>query len=419
MSIFSEVMAAGTPSTSFDPSTSPYFGAQDWGEGSYTMGNADGSGFFNFAKAGVDSPFGDGSSPITADALNSWMSQTGMGLQQSQGPAGDYRWLTDSAGNQVGDKQFTSANESAFMAAVAAAMALTGANIAGAGGVGGGGFGGDGAVSDALFGGGAADAAPAGLGGAFPGNASVAGLPGYETAGLLDFGGAAYGGGGLEGAMASLGAGTGAESAVPSFRPSQNYGPGMTGLQTSVYDGAMGLGANPEMAKILSATAGGELTFADIMAGLGSVGIGGARASGGFGIPSLFNIGSGLYGLSEARRIRKAMDPFGSQRGKYAAQLAALEANPGSIVSRPGWRAGEQAVNRNAAASGYLGSGNQMIALQKYGGDFYNAEAQRLAQLAGAGFSPGAGSAQAAELAGSSLASLGYGIAPLFPRKGG
>ena len=73
------------------------------------------------------------------------------------------------------------------------------------------------------------------------------------------------------------------------------------------------------------------------------------------------------------------------------------------------------------ASQGYLGSGNMMIALQDYGGRIYDAEANRLAQLAGFGFDPKAGtsagisgSAAAAELASRSLASLGYGARSFF-----
>ena len=423
MGIFSEVMSAGVP---INPSTSPFFGAQDWGDGSGTMGNADGSGFFNFDQAGVQSPFGNGSGAINPAALNEWMASTGMGLFQESGPSGDYRYLQDSSGKQVGDKQFFSADESDFMAAAMAAMALTGANVAGAGGFGGGieslgGGGGEGlGFGGAEFG--AVDPAAAGLGGAFPSNASVAGFeslaPGTSLGGDLGIGGAAFGGGDLAAAASSSALGIG-DSTRAALYGKEGYGAPMTGLQTSTYDGALEMGLPREMAKAASATVGGELTFSDIISALGS-GLSPVAAAGGSGgmggIPGIFNIGSGIYGLMQSRKMRKAMDPFSKYRAGYGKELAALEADPSRITSRPGWRAGNLAVQRGAAAGGYLGSGNEMLALQDFGGNFYNQEAQRLASLAGAGVAPGSGFAQSADLAGQSLASLGYGVSPFLRR---
>ena len=82
----------------------------------------------------------------------------------------------------------------------------------------------------------------------------------------------------------------------------------------------------------------------------------------------------------------------------------------------PGYEAGLDAVTRKMASQGYLGSGNMMAALQKYGGDFFNAETARLGNLAGAQFGPSGGAAllqgtnYANDLASKALASLGYGI---------
>jgi hypothetical protein len=74
-------------------------------------------------------------------------------------------------------------------------------------------------------------------------------------------------------------------------------------------------------------------------------------------------------------------------------------------------------VERKMASQGYNGSGNMMTALQRYGGDAFNSEAARLAQLAGANFAPSGGQAllsgnvAANNLASQSLGSLGYGVA--------
>ena len=130
---------------------------------------------------------------------------------------------------------------------------------------------------------------------------------------------------------------------------------------------------------------------------------------------------SGFMGLKQSRDLsklsREAMnrsDPFGPERTKYAQELDRLRQDPSRVERLPGYKAGLQAVERRMASQGYLGSGNMMIALHDYGGRMYDAEANRLAQLAGAGISPNFGpalSAQASssDLASRALASLGYG----------
>ena len=127
------------------------------------------------------------------------------------------------------------------------------------------------------------------------------------------------------------------------------------------------------------------------------------------------NLVSGLYGLNAAQQMQAMTgraDPFGAYRPGYAAQLSQLTADPSRITSMPGYRAGLQAVQRSMAAQGYQGSGNMMAALQKYGGDFYGQEVNRLASLGGANISPQIalqGQGMAADLASRGLASLGYG----------
>jgi len=152
----------------------------------------------------------------------------------------------------------------------------------------------------------------------------------------------------------------------------------------------------------ISTMAGGSTIWDTILSGLSKGGV--AR--------SIFDIGSGLYGMSLARDAAKASDPFAQYRGFYGQQLQALEANPSSITSRPGWRAGLEGVDRQMAARGYYGSGNMDAARTRYAGDFYQQESARLAQLAGAGQTPGAGQFPAAQLTGQGLASIGYGLAP-------
>ncbi|HWV44638.1 MAG TPA: hypothetical protein VN039_01195 [Nitrospira sp.] len=126
------------------------------------------------------------------------------------------------------------------------------------------------------------------------------------------------------------------------------------------------------------------------------------------------NILSGLYGLTQANKVAAAADPFAPYRSQYATQLSALEANPSSITSLPGYTAGLQAVQRAQAAQGYTGSGNAMNALAQYGQGFYNQQVQQLAALAGAGATPGAGAVPAANITSSSLGTIGLGAAALL-----
>lgn len=144
------------------------------------------------------------------------------------------------------------------------------------------------------------------------------------------------------------------------------------------------------------------------------------------------NIGSGLYGLSQAQKLRSiasqaaaTQDPFAAQRAQYGQKLNDLYANPSNVQALPGYQAGIDAVTRKMASQGYLGSGNMMAALQDYGGNAFNAEAARLSGLAGAGFAPTGGQVRVAgnvganNLAGISLASLGYGARGLEDLAGG
>lgn len=145
---------------------------------------------------------------------------------------------------------------------------------------------------------------------------------------------------------------------------------------------------------------------------------------------NLLTIGSGLYGLYESGQQRNlakdAMaksDPFGPYRAQYAQQLSALMMNPGSITEDPGYKfqfeQGQQAVERGMAAKGYLGSGNEGIALTQYGQNFaanyLNAKISQLSGLAGANITPNYGPGlqaygQGLDTASAALASLGYGI---------
>lgn len=227
----------------------------------------------------------------------------------------------------------------------------------------------------------------------------------YMLAGVAMGGGAGAGAAGLsESAIAEIIAAEGGFSALPS-----------TGMAGTAISGA----------------SGGGFWDAIMQATTGAVNSGGS-----FGMEELmkmvmgknpwgniFNIGRGIYGLHQSRDMQKLAEqamktenPFGPYRDEYAQKLRGLYADPSSITKMPGYEAGIQAVNRGMAKSGYLGSGNQMTALQKFGGDFFNAEADRLAMLAGAKFAPGGGSQllqgsiAAKQLEGNALNTLIYGV---------
>lgn len=139
---------------------------------------------------------------------------------------------------------------------------------------------------------------------------------------------------------------------------------------------------------------------------------GGTNPFGTGDLANLFNVLSGLYGMKLAGDAAEKSDPFGPYRKGYADKLLALEANPGLLKSTPGFLAGQDAIKRQMAAKGYLGSGNMAGALMRYSGDAYQQEAGRLAQLAGAGIAPGNTHFNAANLTGQSLSNIGYGLAP-------
>lgn len=223
--------------------------------------------------------------------------------------------------------------------------------------------------------------------------------------------GATTAGGGTVGGGLTLGGSAGYGSIAA---PSAALGAGGAGLSSGV-----GLSA-PTFAGGGSGITGGlGMTTGATTAASGAGGLSGVLGTiGGYlpAVQSLASIASGIYGMKLAGDAREASDPFAPYRAGYGQKLAALEANPGSIVSRPGFQAGLETIGRKSAATGYYGSGNMASALSRYSGDFYTQEANRLAGLAGAGQTPGAGQFPAADLASQSLGSIGYGIGPLLQR---
>lgn len=122
----------------------------------------------------------------------------------------------------------------------------------------------------------------------------------------------------------------------------------------------------------------------------------------------LNNLLSGVSAIYQARQMAKLGKgtPYSQVAGD---QLTTLLNDPSSITKMPGYEAGLEAVQRTGAKQGYLGSGNMMIALDKYGGDFYNNTVRQLMGIA----EPGRGIDQqynfgGTQLFGEGLNSLGY-----------
>lgn len=153
----------------------------------------------------------------------------------------------------------------------------------------------------------------------------------------------------------------------------------------------------------------------------------GANVGTGSNALTLGNVGAGLsiassgYGLYLADQARRERQKQLSRQREYQDKLNALMANPGSVTSLPGYQfrmdQGGEAVARRMASMGYgAGSGNLGTALTKYGQDYATGELERqeglLAQLYGLS-GPSVGVRDPYEMAGRSLASLGYGVGRL------
>ena len=190
-----------------------------------------------------------------------------------------------------------------------------------------------------------------------------------------------------------------------------------------------------------AAAAGGGLTplppggFAG--AGVGGVSIpsvpGTAAPTGGFNpfssgrdLGTLASVGSGLYGLSNAAAMRgmagnatNRADPWGASGGRAGAdaQLQALLRDPtGAAQNDPAFKLRMQAAMRANAPTG-TNSGAMATAAANASTDWYNNRLSQLGAISGATVNPAQaqqlgleGTGMANTLAGSSLASIGFGI---------
>lgn len=145
---------------------------------------------------------------------------------------------------------------------------------------------------------------------------------------------------------------------------------------------------------------------------------------------SAFDIGSGVYGLTQQQKQRRlaeqAFAMFKNSADPYAA-VRDLMANPGSVTGMPGYQfgmdEGRRAIARTGAASG--GGGNEAIAAARYTPEyaqkFYESEISRRMQLGSGQAGAGVNAAQvgnqaltgANALTSASLGSIGYGAARL------
>lgn len=86
---------------------------------------------------------------------------------------------------------------------------------------------------------------------------------------------------------------------------------------------------------------------------------------------SLGGMTTGGTGNLNLDQLTNIADPWASQRGQYQTQLSSLMKDPSSFLKsdlfKASTQAGLDAVNRSAAASGMLKSGNRLQALMDYG----------------------------------------------------
>jgi hypothetical protein len=179
-------------STQVDPRTSPYFGAQDAGSGSFSMGGGAGAGFLPGMQElpGADSWYtpasgsGGNEQPgsINPTELSNWLNTNQYSLRMGPGSGSgmESRWLEDASGNYV-VQPFDSPSDTHWgrdFAQNALGLYYAGTGLEAALAAGGGGAAASGAAPEA-----AAGAAPATASGTTTGTAAGAAAPAGATAG--------------------------------------------------------------------------------------------------------------------------------------------------------------------------------------------------------------------------------------------
>jgi hypothetical protein len=352
-----------------DPRNNPYFGTfapnGNPNRMGYTQGSGNGLGVFDWqalAELGYDTSMfapeqmnGDASpAGLDPNATADWLASNGLQLRQAPDAGGNiYRYMTDDAGNIVGDPQFFGTDDDAFLAAALAAAGITGANIWAAG---------IGSGAGAVAGLGEAAAPTVATGSSAAGGATAFPVsPGSVLSTPLS-------------SAPSLG-----QVASTAVGPGINFGSGAT---SALYPGT---------AAASTATAASGLgPIGNVVSSLLP------NSLGGWG-----QLASSLYGIYQGNKMldmAQNADPFAPYRGGYAAQLQQLMTNPNIVTGLPGYQAtmasAEQALTRNLASQGLTGSGAAAEALAKFGGEFQNqAFSQYLSQLAGLAGAGSTGSA--------------------------
>ncbi len=102
--------------------------------------------------------------------------------------------------------------------------------------------------------------------------------------------------------------------------------------------------------------------------------------------------------IQESEKAMAAADPYAKYRDSAAQQLNNLMKDPSSIENSAVYKARLQAAERAAAAQGFTGSGNALVAAADAGASAYQQEFENLAMLSGA--AQGTGNAVSAFSAG-------------------
>ena len=254
------------------------------------------------------------------------------------------------------------------------------------------------------------------------------------------------GGGGWGGAEAMAGGGAlpegmnalGGENFAQYFNGAANIaGEGATSAGGPLANGMSGqvanfLQQNPWMRNVFSGMKGAMGNQKNPLMGA-LMGYGNSMMPGTGGpFSNALGMGSGVLsmfqGADQNRRQRGAYnelnsmgDPMAALRQQGMSRLSALNSDPGGTLGNtPGYKAGMDAITRQRAAMGQLGSGNLATALLDYGGNIFNQErGNAMNQIAMAG-DPTRLAMMKAQLAGQSgagnpgimngLATLGFGL---------
>lgn len=241
-------------------------------------------------------------------------------------------------------------------------------------------------LGDVLGGSAAADVAATAaadvVGSAAIGGGAAAGMGLADMAGMGAVDYSLLGGGAT---IPSLGMGAGAD-ALSVYGAGGLAGAGYTPL------GTMATGGGLSGAAMTGAGAGG------LMGTLGTIGQVGQA------VAPWAGMAQSAYQMANAGNYATMADPFRMQRPLYQGMLQNLMTNPSAIQMDPSyqWRMGQgiETVNRGAARSGQLGSGNRLTDLMTYGQGLasteYGNQFNRLMQLSGAQTGQPAMAAQAA-----------------------